>query len=90
MIQPTIGRVVWFYPAATDPLHKPGYDEPRAAIVTRVWSDRMVNLVVFDPDGNAHARTSVYLIQPDDPPTAANHCRWMPYQIGQARAAGAA
>lgn len=83
-ITPTVGRVVWFYPAESDPLFVAGYTQPRAAIVARVFSDRLVNLSVIDPDGNHHPRTSVYLIQPGDPGTASNHCRWMPFQIGQA------
>ncbi len=84
VIAPTPGRVVWFYPAENDPLFVAGYAEPRAAIVARVWNDRLVNLTVFDADGNPHPRTSVFLIQPGDPTTASSHCRWMPYQIGQA------
>jgi hypothetical protein len=39
--KPSIGRIVHF---------KRG-DVACAAIVTRVWSDTMVNLTVFDPDG---------------------------------------
>jgi hypothetical protein len=76
--------VVWFYPSTSDPLFRAGYTDPMAAVVARVWSDRMVNLTVFDPDGNPHAKTSVHLIQPGDPSTSSTHCTWMPYQIGQA------
>lgn len=84
VIPPTVGRIVYFYPADGDPLSIAGCDDPFAAIVTRVWNDRLVNLTVFDANGNPHARTSVFLIQPGDPGTASSHCRWMPFQIGQA------
>lgn len=81
MIKPTIGRVVWFW----EGIHEES-DQAQAALVTYVHSDTCVNLSVFDPNGNQHARTSVLLKQePDD---IANYqgpyCEWMPYQKGQA------
>lgn len=84
MITPTVGRVVWFTPSA---MHPGIYDrtQPLAAIVTYVHSDRMVNLVVFDHNGNATGCTSVTLLQDDDQPNTAGYfCQWMPYQKGQA------
>ena len=50
MTKPTIGRVVHFFPATTDPLHRD--DEPLAATIVRVWSNTCVNLALFDGDGH--------------------------------------
>ena len=88
MIKPTVGRVVWFFGADWyDPSFGDGeYSrEPRAAIITHVWHERMVNLTVFDRNGRSHGVTSVDLLQDDDPPGGQSYwCAWMPYQKGQA------
>lgn len=87
MIKPTIGRVVWFTPSTTP---EPGFThhdqtKPCAAMVTHVWGDRMVNLVVFDSNGAAFGKTGVTLLQDDDAkPEFGYFCAWMPYQVGQA------
>jgi hypothetical protein len=87
MIKPTVGRVVLFTPSTTpDPgfIHRDKV-KPCAAIVAYVWSDRMVNLVVFDQNGTAFGKTSVALLQDDDAkPEYGYFCSWMPYQTGQA------
>lgn len=83
MIKPSIGRVVLFHPAPTDPIAFS--DQPLAAHVAYVWSERLVNLLVIDSNGGTHARTSVTLLQDDE--TAAvgqSYAEWMPYQKGQA------
>jgi hypothetical protein len=84
VIKPTVGRIVWFYPASNE--DKMPYDkgQPLAAIVTKVWSDTMVNLAVFDANGIRHGRTSVPLRQPGPTHPDNYYCEWMPYQIGQA------
>lgn len=84
MIQPTIGRVVWYRPPQDAPLYD--RSQPWAAIVTYVHSDRMVNLVVFDQNGMGKSKTSVTLVQNGDaPPTGGgSYAEWMPYQKGQA------
>ena len=88
IIKPTVGRVVWYYPPTNSgesgfARHStPG--EPLAAIIARVWNDNCVNLSVFDANGIAHSRTSVTLIHDDDSKTDSGHCRWMPFQKGQA------
>jgi hypothetical protein len=77
MISPTIGRVVLYHPKA-------GATTTHAAIVAYVWSDRMVNLAVFDENGHAYSVTSVTLVQPEDETAPTSYCEWMPYQKGQA------
>jgi hypothetical protein len=92
-ITPTIGRIVLFHPGEGDALHKPGYKEPRAAIVCRVWNERMVNLTVFDPDGIPHGRTSVPLVQENDAKPQGSWCEWPTAVLGREKAqllAGAA
>jgi len=89
MIEPTVGRVVWFTPPAgsyqTDEFTDHGA-QPCAALVTYVFGRRCVNLAVFDHNGKHHAFTSVTLIQDDDPKPTTNgrYAEWMPYQKGQA------
>jgi hypothetical protein len=81
MIKPTVGRIVWFYPGAFDNVLAQIGDQPFAAIITFVWSERMVNLTVFDHDGHPHAKTSVTLNQGDEHDVARfPRCEWMPYQ----------
>lgn len=88
MIVPTVGRVVHYYPSKFDHINHGA--QPLAAMVTYVWNNRMVNLVVFDSNGVPQARTSITLVQPgDDVADGNSHCRWMEYQIGQAAKAEA-
>lgn len=81
MIAPTVGRVVWFYKWVDGQGHK----GPMAAHVAFVHSEKMVNLMVIDENGEPRAQTSVSLCQ-DDTQDAPGHdyCAWMPYQKGQA------
>lgn len=92
LIHPTVGRVVWFYPATNTAeggfaRHADG-GGPYAALVAHVWSDHLVNLSVFDANGTPHSRTSVAMLHDDE--QAANSdsafCMWMPFQKGQAKA----
>lgn len=77
MISPTIGRMVWYWPTQQE------NEQPFAASVAFVHSDRMINVGGFNHNGEHFAQTSVQLIQDDEPPVGP-HCRWMPYQKGQA------
>lgn len=89
MIKPTPGRVVWYYPPAgceSSAFVSAGDGVPHAAHIARVWSDTCVNLMVIDANGNPRSRTSVLLVQGDNPRPASEFCEWMPYQIGQAKA----
>lgn len=82
MINPTIGRVVWFYHYVPSQGHK----GPMAAHVCHVVSDSRINLMVIDEYGNTHGESSVLLLQDDTAtaPPLENYCTWMPYQKGQA------
>jgi hypothetical protein len=87
IIIPTVGRVVWFYPASNTA--ESGFVRNEsggqyAAIIARVWSDKLVNLSVFDANGTPHSRTSVALVQGDDAAPDSAFCGWMPFQKGQA------
>jgi hypothetical protein len=87
MITPTIGRVVWYYPALpTFDGHPDPEGQPLAAHIAHVWGDRMVNLMVIDANGEIYNKTSVTLVQEGDlaPVEWGRYCEWMPYQKGQA------
>lgn len=81
MISPTVGRVVWYW---NNPQTQ---KQPNAAIVAFVHTDTMVNLAVFDNLGIATSLSSVYLYQGEGERPTRNFCEWMPYQVGQAKAA---
>jgi hypothetical protein len=83
VIRPTVCRIVE-YVANPNEQFLSSRGQPLAAIVTYVWNDRLVNLAVFDADGEQVPRTSVMLCQPDDPVPVTSYCRWMTYQQGQA------
>lgn len=83
MIKPTIGRVVWFHEAFVPDQPQ----QPRAAIVCYVHGDNCVNLAVFDQNGVPSGHTSVFLRQEGVEAPNGPFCEWMPYQIGQAKAA---
>jgi hypothetical protein len=71
------GQPVWFHKDAQDPIEAGGA-QPLAAIVTYVWSDRMVNLVVFDANGHSHSRTSMVLLQEGDTLPVGGYCTLVP------------
>lgn len=82
IIKPSVGRVVHFFPKEDSwafGFYVRG-GKPHAAIVTAVHSDTMVNLSVFDHNGNQFSRTSVELLQEENPDKGYDYCAWMPYQ----------
>ena len=95
MIQPTVGRRVWYWPSAFDRQQNSSnsqmdyYDpkQPCDAGIAFVHGDRMVNLTVADHNGKLHARCSVPLVQEGDvtPAEGSAFAQWMPYQNQQAR-----
>lgn len=85
VITPTNGRIVWFTPPADFSGVQHDKTKPLAAMVVHVWGDRMVNLIVFDSNGDQYAQSSVVLVQEGDPiNTNGRYAEWMPYQKGQA------
>lgn len=88
MITPDVGRTLYYYASQDNPL--PGSPGGLAAKIVHVHSDDMVNLVVWDGQGNMHAKPSIKLVQPDavvNP--GSEHCQWMPWQVEQAKKAAA-
>jgi hypothetical protein len=65
---PEIGQPVWYYAdhARTKGMKSHDWDVPFAALVTYVWDDRLVNLLVVDHDGSTFALARVPVFQGDD------------------------
>lgn len=84
MIKPSVGRIVLYRQGTAGVF--PGSDDVVPAIVTRVHSDRLVNVAVFDANGVPvpGGRTSITLVQPGDPAPSHAHCHWMDFQVAQA------
>lgn len=84
MIQPTVGRIVWYQPNPSVDGVAPIFSElPYAALVVGVKDLNTINIVAFSHEGLPLARRDAYLVQ-DDEPVEAGMCVWMPYQKGQA------
>lgn len=84
MISPTNGRVVLFQPGTMFRGTQLDLKQKLTAQVVHVFSDRMVNLVVFDSYGAHFQVSSVQLLQDGDTPACDFWCEWMPFQKGQA------
>lgn len=75
MIQPTVGRVVWYRVVGDEE------QQPQAATVAHVNENGTVNLSVADHEGNVRAKRDVPLIQDgESAPESGDYCEWMPYQ----------
>jgi hypothetical protein len=81
MIEPTIGRVVLFHAGAGHTS-----DQVYPALVSKVWTNRMINVGYFNENGSPGGATSVILLQDDDlaPLDGTPYAQWMPYQKAQA------
>ncbi len=85
VISPTVGRVVWYFPDRNDRIIRNG-DQPLAAMIACVCTDKFVHLGVLDANGHSENRTGVPLIQDGETrPVSMGYCTWMPYQVGQAK-----
>jgi hypothetical protein len=81
MIQPTVGRVLWYY----DGQHEPG-DQPKAATIAHVCATGdHVNIGFLAGNGAHGHETGVFLYQGEGERPERNFCEWMPYKIGQAK-----
>ena len=58
--KPTVGRIVHYF--------APKSLEPFAAIVTKVWPEGAVSLMVFPPDSHAMVSLAHYRCDPGDGP----------------------
>lgn len=84
MIQPTVGRVLHYFPSVDASLAPNA--QPLAALLAGVINDTTVNLTVSNFDGSTVGVQNVQLVQAGDQvrdPTKP-FARWMAYQIGQA------
>lgn len=88
-IAPTVGRVLHFIPTVDymasrkQAFGNPA--QPLAAMITYVHSDTMVNLTVWDQNGEQFGVCSVPLVQEGcDMIVGSFYAQWMPYQKGQA------
>lgn len=82
-IEPSVGRVVWYYPAADDARLKRDKAGPLAAMIAMVRPDGMLNLMVVAQDGHPVGRVGVQLVQDTssaDINVVAGYATWMPYQ----------
>jgi hypothetical protein len=80
MNKPSVGRHVHFFNAkdlTLGTVHS--REEPCAAIITYVWGQTCVNLIVFDHNAVPHQATSVRLLPSDEPkPESGQYCTWPP------------
>ena len=83
VIEPSIGRVVEYWPGPQDSIPGPG---PLAAMITGVVHDREIHIRVFGATSGAWTRTNVRLLQDQDQrgPSEAV-AKWLDYQLGQAQ-----
>ena len=84
MIEPTIGRVVWYHPkpGSGDPL--PIFpNQPYVALVAGILSTSHINLAAFDHSGAPFVRDTVRLRQDDDI-VEQGDAEWMPFQRAEA------
>jgi hypothetical protein len=93
MIKPTVGRIVLYHPHDLD--GGDVNDQPHAAIVAHVHSDRLINLTVFNENGSVYSRQGVTLVQGDEAEAgltvpSSDFAEWMTYQKDQAAKAEAA
>lgn len=81
MTQPTVGRVVWFWPSPDEQLALPRSGQPLAAHVAAVSEDgRTVNLQVIDANGHAHARQDVPFFE-GGRLEGESYADWMPFAV---------
>jgi hypothetical protein len=87
-ITPTVGRVLHFIPTADYMASRKqafNHPAPLAAVIAYVHSDTMVNLTVWDQNGEQFSVCSVPLVQEGcNMIVGSFYAQWMPYQKGQA------
>ena len=82
-ILPSIGRIVWFFPAIDGGRHEDG--QPFSSMIAGVNDDGTINLLAAARDGTPYGVTNVLLVQEGDEfDQDKPHAVWMPFQKGQA------
>lgn len=81
-IEPTVGRVVWFWPA--DRTHSRNPEQPRAATIALVLEDSRCNLGYLTTLGIHLNAQDVPHWDGEGVPPPRPYWEWMPYQKGQA------
>lgn len=88
MIEPTVGRVVWFWPIGPA---ANANEQPAAAIIAHVHHERLVDLYVMPGGrgaGPSYLAEFILLVQDDEDrerlSEGSAYCEWMPFQKGQA------
>jgi hypothetical protein len=85
-IEPTIGRVVWFWPRtymATDSGNM-SVNQPYTAQVCFLYKNGHINVAGYKHDGSPFTALDVTLRQDGDEMPQGPYAEWMPYQKGQA------
>ena len=77
---PTVGTVVYYYPLSGEPFYA---DAPLTAVITYVWSNTVVNLEIFDPNGRPieNPPQSVTLVQFGDAAPTTYHYAIFPLAL---------
>ena len=70
-IKPTVGRVVWVFPAGTQE-----GSPPLAGLIAAVHSARHITVGGFTANGNAHCWRDVLFLQDDEPVQSGVDCAW--------------
>ena len=87
MIQPTVGKRLWYWPTLAAPAYTP-YDlsnQPLAATITHVNFDGTVNISYLNRHGELEARPVVYLWQPGAMRPAGAFCEYHPDDVASAK-----
>jgi len=81
MIQPTVGRVIWYWPPLSWAQRVLTPDQPFKADVVYVHTDGTINVAGFDHFGQRFSDTGVEIVESDGKPSSdVACCTWMPYQ----------
>jgi hypothetical protein len=84
VITPTIGRVVWYWPASAEPLQIIEPTQPFKADIVCVHADGTINLAGYDHGGAPFAESHCPLWEGEGARPEGSCWQWMPYQKGQA------
>jgi hypothetical protein len=90
MIQPTIGRKLYFKPTLfqINEMRATYLDlsQPFDATIVFVHEDATINIAGYDHNGVGYKALNIPLIQDgDEPPEDESYAYWMPYQVQQAK-----